>query len=386
MTLTYVFAAAFLLTLVLLIRSLFRQAGIQDAIKQTAEEAADQLRLWEEFGEHLDEGLALVGPDGTIRYVNRAFSELTGWKGRSAKGQKLKAVLAVLDGDKPFAPDEKKRKGIVRSRDDARTAVYVTKRKLHQPQGFEVVVLVDATAEDAEKALRRRLVNLSSFELRAPITAMKGYADMLLSGDAGKLDKEAKTKVKIILESSDKLLRIIDDMSQVQALSEAKPAAARKRTKATALAEACTGSLQRVTAESGRSYELEPIKSDSEVEVAPADVERLLGMVANTAARTGKPGSVVTMRLVENDAEIDFRIENEGAPLARDQQKNVFDYVGAQGFDEGIGYYVAQQIISAHGGRFSVSQIPAGNAFTLSLPRAKETVAKKRPKKLDISE
>ncbi|MEX2043311.1 MAG: ATP-binding protein [Patescibacteria group bacterium] len=370
MTLTIIFAAAFLLTLILLIRSLFRQAGVQDAIKQTTEEAANQLRLWEEFGEHLDEGVALVAPDGTVQYVNRAFAELTGWKGRSARSQQLQTVLNVTDDKKRVTPDEKRHKAVVRSRDGSGTPAYVTKRKLHQPAGFEVIVLIDATAEDAEKTLRRRLVNLSSFELRAPITAIKGYADLLLSGDSGKLGKDAKTKVRTILESSNKLLRIIENMAQVEVLSEAKSTVAKERIKASALAQSCAKPLERVTAESGRGFELDSALPDAAVEVAKTDIEHLLSMIANTAARTAKPKSTVAMHVEKNDGEVDFRIQNEGAPLARDQQRNIFDYVGAQGFEEGVGYYVAQQIISAHRARFSVSQTASGNVFALSLPRA----------------
>lgn len=388
MTLTIVFAAAFLITLVLLVRSLFRQAGVQDAIKQTTEQAASQLHLWEEFGEHLEEGVALVSPDGTIQYVNRAFAELAGWQGRSARSQQLEAVLDLRDGDKRVTANEKKRKTTVRSRDGGGTPAYVTKRKLRQPDGFEVVILIDATAEEAEKALRRRLVNLSSFELRAPITAIKGYADLLLSDDAGKLGKDASSKVRTILESSDKLLRIIENMAQVEVLSEKKSTVAKERVKIAVMARDCAAPLQKVSAESGRKFALDPALPDVEIEVARTDIERLLGMIVNTAARTAKPKSTVNMRVDGDGNEINFRIENEGPPLARDQQRNIFDYVGAQGFEEGIGYYVAQQIISAHQARFSVSQTSSGNAFVLSLPRAgkRADAPKKRAgKRADIT-
>jgi K+-sensing histidine kinase KdpD len=230
-------------------------------------------------------------------------------------------------------------------------------------------------------------VNLSSFELRAPITAMKGYADLLLSGDSGKLSKDAESKVQTILDSADKLLRIIEDMAQIQTLSEARSTSTHEQLRASAVAESCVDSLKKVVAESGRRFEFQAIKSDSEVTVTKADIGRLLGMVANTAARTAEPKSVVTMRIEENDQEIDFRIENQGSPLERDQQKNVFDYVGAQGFEEGIGYYVAQQILSAHQARFSVSQTKSGNAFVLSIPRTASKKPAKQPagKKVDIT-
>ncbi|MDP9211928.1 MAG: PAS domain-containing protein [bacterium] len=368
--LTFIFAGAFLITLVLLIRSLFRQAGAQDAIKQTTEEAADRFKLWEEFGQHLDEGVALVDPDGNVEYSNQSFATMTGWEGRSSFHQPLETVLSIVQDGKPLKLTERKRQGTVTAQDGTLTPAYAAKRSLTHPPGYQVVTLLDATTEQAEKELRKRLVNLSSFELRAPITAMKGYADLLLSGDAGKLPKDALSKVQTILDSANKLLRIIEDMARIETLSEEKIAVRKQRIAAKKLFTGVSDKLAATVAESSRKLDAGTPGTDAEIEVDVTEVSRLLSMIANTAARTAAPKSEVTFNLQETAPEVEFRIENQGAPLARDQQQNVFDYVGAQGFEEGIGYYIAQQIIEAHHARFSVTGTNTGNAFVLSLPKA----------------
>ncbi|MEJ7658344.1 MAG: PAS domain-containing protein [Hymenobacter sp.] len=167
---------ALAVTVTLLIRSLFRQAGIQDAMKETSEGAADQLKLWEEFGQHLDESVALVDEHGAITYANTAFAELTQWPSRSSFHQPLASVLQFDAEAKPVdIPEGEARGGLfVLGKDGRRTAIARRQRPLHKPAGYSVVVLQNTTAENAEKELRHRLVNLSSFELRAPVTAMKG--------------------------------------------------------------------------------------------------------------------------------------------------------------------------------------------------------------------
>src|SRR5438270_11876107 len=92
-TLSMFLAIAWLFTLALLIRSLFRQAGIQDALQESSDTAADQMKLWEEFAQHLDEGVALLNEKDQVVYANEPFANLSGWQGRSSFNNPLETVL-----------------------------------------------------------------------------------------------------------------------------------------------------------------------------------------------------------------------------------------------------------------------------------------------------
>lgn len=371
--LTIIFAAAFLLTLGLLIRSLFRQAGIQDAIKETSDMAKSQLNLWEEFGQHLDEGVALVNEQETIVYANSAFAELTEWPNRSAFQQALDTVVHLQD-------DQAKSIAIptidtvdtifVIGKDGSRTSIRAIKRPLHRPEGYSVVILHDATAENAEKQLRHRLVNLSSFELRAPITAIKGYASMLLEGDAGKLPKQVTDYVQPILESTDKVLTIIDDMASVEALSTQRGKTKKTKTKVKKFITEAAPELSKVAKAAGRKLLINDNDLETAIDIDSTQISRLLVMLVNTASRTAKSGTEVNLSVQETARTIDFQITNQGSPLPKQSQANVFDYAGGHGLDEGIGFYVAQQIIEAHHAYVTVNTHTEGNMFVLSIPKA----------------
>lgn len=370
--LTIVFAVAFFFTLALLIRSLFRQAGIQDTVKEASDQAAGQLKLWEELGEHLDEGVALLNEHGDIEYANQSFATMTGWVNRSAFHQSLDQVLQLQDenAQEPKQPlGEQKQKRFVLARDGNRTMVAASKRSLQKPTGYAVVILQDATAEEAEKELRHRLVNLSSFELRAPITAMKGFSAMLIDGDAGKLPKEAFEYIKQILDGSNRLLSIIDDMARVEELSNSKPKIHQEPMDVYSYIEGIVPKLEEVAKTAEHSFQLASPHVVAQVSIDPAEITRLLTMLVNTAARSGKAGTTVSLEMVESPQTIELHITNQGDKLPRQNQANVFDYVGAQGFDEGIGFYVAKQIIEAHHAYVTVSTVPDGNLFILSLPK-----------------
>ena len=75
-------------------------------------------------------------------------------------------------------------------------------------------------ATDLEKANKRLIeldrqksefVSFATHQLRAPLTAMKGYASLILEGDMGVIQPETKEAVERIFESSNTLASIVDD-------------------------------------------------------------------------------------------------------------------------------------------------------------------------------
>ncbi len=79
---------------------------------------------------------------------------------------------------------------------------------------------IEKLATDLEKANVRlteldrqksEFVSFATHQLRAPLTAMKGYASMILEGDMGKLPKAANDGVSRIFDSANTLTSIVDD-------------------------------------------------------------------------------------------------------------------------------------------------------------------------------
>ncbi len=79
---------------------------------------------------------------------------------------------------------------------------------------------IELLAADLQKANDRlteldrqksEFVSFATHQLRAPLTAMKGYGSLLLEGDMGELPKEAHEGVKRIFDSTNTLVNIVDD-------------------------------------------------------------------------------------------------------------------------------------------------------------------------------
>lgn len=371
--LVLILAGGWALTFILLIRSLFRQAGIQDAMRETSSSAENQLKLWEEFGQHLDEAVALLNEKGEVVYANQAFATMSDWPNRSAFHQPIDSIIALqdMDGADAKLPRETTKDPLyLIGKEGTRTPVYIARRILNKPDDFSVIVARDASAENAEKEIRSRLINLATFQLRAPVTAMRGYASMLLEGDAGKLPAEAKKYIQTIFDSMDNLLGIIEDMTHVEELSTNKSQANKESVIVSDFLKDSDGRFQEIAKQANRAINIPALKSDASMHIDKEQVARLLAMLVNTAVRTANEKTSVELGVDVSDRTIEFRLRSQGAPLPKQSQANVFDYVGGRGLDEGIGFYVAKQIIESHGAFVSVDTQPNGNLFTLSLPRA----------------
>lgn len=108
------------------------------------------------------------------------------------------------------------------------------------------------------------------------------------------------------------------------------------------------------------------------------DADRLYQVVSNlltNAVRHGTKGRPIGIRLVGSDSEVTLAIHNEGT-IADDVKDHLFDPFRssterrAREEGLGLGLYIAQQIVVAHGGSLDVETSPdAGTTFRVTLPR-----------------
>ncbi len=107
------------------------------------------------------------------------------------------------------------------------------------------------------------------------------------------------------------------------------------------------------------------------------DTTRLLQVFSNllsNAIHHGTPGTPIAVT-VEGGDEIRVIVRNEGAippellPRIFDPFRGARTKAGSRGL--GLGLFITQQVVEAHGGRIRVDSSPtAGTAFTVTLPRA----------------
>ncbi|MHB8767323.1 MAG: sensor histidine kinase, partial [Deferrisomatales bacterium] len=273
--------------------------------------AEERLRLQAAALEAAANGIVITDPGGVIRWVNPAFSRLTGYPAAQALGRHTRVLKSGRQDPayyrelwRTIAAGEVWAGELVNRRADG--SEYVEEltitpvRDAEGRVGHFVAVKQDVTerrlAEERLRELDRlksEFVSLVSHELKTPLTSIGGYVDLLLDGDAGPLTDEQRDFLEVVHRNARRLTALIEDLLDVSRIE-----AGRVELR---LAPADLGALARGVAESlgpaldakGQTLALD-LPPDLPSAVADADrlTQVLTNLVSNAHKYTPEGGSV----------------------------------------------------------------------------------------------
>lgn len=212
-----------------------------------------------------------------------------------------------------------------------------------------------------------------SHELRSPLTSVREAAHLLRDEVPGPLGEKQARLVQIIGRSSDRLLRLVNQILELSGLRAGTLPLERRRV-----------DLEHVI---GRAVEeLRPQAEEASVlvlheQVGPdfyvlGDEERLVELVVNLVAnaiRFTPKGGRITARLVAAGGEVELQVEDTGVGIPAGDLPYIFESYRQARRDRrgtGLGLAIVRGIAQAHGGRVTVeSREGKGSRFTVLLPR-----------------
>jgi signal transduction histidine kinase len=259
------------------------------------------------------------------------------------------------------------------------------------PDGNALFTMVDVTdSTRIEAALRERAAALEeadrvktdfvanmSYELRTPLTSIGGFAELLGGGYAGELTPKARDYVNAILESVERLSKLINDVLDLTTGDTRGVALEKERVDIAGLCRAAAETARPRAAEKAQKLE---------VDISPTvghvfgDARRLRESVEhvlqNAIAYTDRKGRI-SLSAEGDKTEAIIRIRDNGSGIdAEDLPRvfNRFDRVAEAGVRGeaalGLGLPLTQQFIEAHGGTVELeSEKGKGTVVTLTIPR-----------------
>lgn len=253
----------------------------------------------------------------------------------------------------------------------------------------EFNITLQQRIENATKELRtsnlmlRRLdkakdefVSMASHQLRTPLTSVKGYISMVLEGDAGKISDSQKQLLDEAFNSSERMVRLINDFLNVSRIQTGKFIIDKHPIDMAKLVEQEIDSLQSTALARNMKFIYNPPVGLPEINIDESKIRQVVMNFADNALYYSRDNAVIHIDLSIEDKEIVFKVKDNGIGVPLNEQEQLFAkfYRASNARKQrpdgtGVGLYLAKRIITAHEGKviFESSE-NNGSTFGFRLP------------------
>ncbi|MDI6901804.1 MAG: ATP-binding protein [Anaerosomatales bacterium] len=227
----------------------------------------------------------------------------------------------------------------------------------------------DVTEQRRLDALRREIVSVVSHDLRAPLTVMSGYLDILERDIPEDLRANAIAKAR---SAADRMSSLLDDLLDAARAEQGLAPTHLEPVSLGEMADEIAASL-RVTAD----HDIIVIKRRDATVLGDGHRLRqaLTNLVVNAIKYTPK-GTEIEIAVDTDDEQGVVSVEDQGDGIAPEDRERVFERYERLGDEKrgsgmGLGLYIVKAVVEGHHGSVSVEEGRSGGArFVVRLPLA----------------
>ncbi|MFP3853045.1 MAG: response regulator [Anaerolineales bacterium] len=330
--------------------------------------------------EALPLGLALFDSEGRLRAINPALEKLLDFGAKELIGQDQTAFWQDV-GQRAAAPEfigaAIQHADAQRSYDFELEMAGLSRRHLQVNffqlggQGWGALFQDISQARDQAEWKLELLSNLAH-DLHTPLATLKGHTTALLANYTGWNPSMILEFLETMDQSVDDLVRQVD---RSLALTRLEAGRLGLQSETTAVEDLVRSAMERAVSSLGELNTQLSLPGDlPEVQVDPARIEEVLIQLLENAARFNPSGAPIHLRASASEAVVELSVVDHGPGVPPERQQEIFQrgFIEGSAGQTGLGLYISQKIIEAHGGRIWVESPPpqqsSGAAFRFTLP------------------
>jgi signal transduction histidine kinase len=330
----------------------------------------------------MEEGVAIIGPDYTIRFMNpgmvrdfgngigaRCYQHLYSFNEPCGDICKLPDVIKGSTGRWDYTFADGRTYDMIAAPfadSDGSSCMLATFRNVTRQKQVELELL-------KLNRLKSELLSNVSHELKSPLTSIKGIISSLLQEDIKWDDATGKMLLAGISEESDRLASLVTNLLNMSKLEagvwgpEKEPCD---------MAEIIHETLERQKwIHKGHTFEADVAPDLPQIHADSNQIKQVLVNLLENAAAYSEEATKILVGARAIDGEIEVSVSDQGIGIPTEELEKVFDkfYRGSQKRQRpggtGLGLAICKSIVLAHGGRiWAESQMGSGSTFRLALP------------------
>ncbi|MBW4522687.1 MAG: PAS domain S-box protein [Scytolyngbya sp. HA4215-MV1] len=247
-------------------------------------------------------------------------------------------------------------------------------RDAQRHPSYYVAQIQDITQEHAVNRMKDEFISIVSHELRTPLTAIQGFLGLLNTGIYTNNPEKTQRMLKLAMDNGDRLVRLVNDILDLERLSSGKVQLAMTTCNASELMQQAVDSIHSIADQAAVTLAVVPTKA--QVWAASDSIIQTLTNLLSNAIKFSPPQTTVTLSVQTQTDSVLFQVRDRGRGIPADKLESIFGRFqqvdvsdSRQKGGTGLGLAICQSIVQQHGGNIWVeSTLGEGSTFYFTLP------------------
>lgn len=234
----------------------------------------------------------------------------------------------------------------------------------------------DITKRREVDRMKTEFISTVSHELRTPLTSIRGSLGLIAGGVAGQIPDRAKSMVDIAYKNSERLVRLINDILDVEKIESGKMEFQFKPIELVPLIEQAIEANRAFGEQYQVSFALVSESADLKINADSDRMTQVLTNLLSNAAKFSPPQGTVEIRAESIGDKVRVSVRDHGAGIPDEFRNRIFQkFAQADSSDTrqkggtGLGLSIVKAIVEKHGGIIGFdSELGQGTTFFVELP------------------
>lgn len=372
-------------------RMVEKRLRIEEELRLAKTKIGEEMAKCEMVLASIGDGMVVVNQDGQIMMTNDEAEEMFGWQAMELIGRSFVELIPSEDEKGAFLPykDRIMSLALSGSRTVHASAYYYRKDNTKFPAAvtaspirFEgktigaIGIFRDITKEKEVDKMKTDFISTVSHEIRTPLTTIREGVSQALDGILGEISEKQKEVFAIVLEDSDRLKRIIDNLLDISKIEAGKVELRKELVNIIDLVRGVVSAFALAAKE--RNLRLD-IHFTKEKVPAYIDKDRIIQVFTNLVGNSLKFTSAgfITIFITDHDEAVECSVRDTGKGIAKEDLPKLFSKFQQFGRQHGpgekgtgLGLSISKGIVELHKGKiWADSELHRGTAITFTLPK-----------------